>query len=200
MRHGQTSWNLEKRTQGGKDSDLTALGIRQAESLRKKFQKIKLDSIYTSPLKRAYTTAQMVAKDQNLNCIPDDRLVEMNFGDWEGLTHEEIRKFYPEEFKIWRMEPHMAVIPNGETISAVQERMVAFLNDIIIQSNDDNILVVSHSATIKLLLLHILSMNLNHYYNLQQDNCAINLVTFKPYGPVLVKYNDICHMDIMMER
>lgn len=200
MRHGQTSWNLEKRTQGGKDSDLTTLGIQQAESLSKKLENIKLNSIYASPLKRAYTTAEIIAKNQNLSCILDDRLVEMNFGDWEGLTHEQIKKSYPEEFKIWRSEPHMATIPNGETISIVQERMVAFLNDIIIKSGDENILVVSHSATIKLLLLHILSMDLNHYYNLQQDNCAINLITFKPYGPVLVKYNDICHMDIMMER
>jgi len=199
VRHGQTSWNLEGKTQGSKDSTLTPLGIKQAEMLGQRLNKIQLDTIYSSPLKRAQSTAQIIANMQNIDCILDDRLVEMNFGEWEGLTNFDIEKNYPDNFKTWRDNPHIAKIPNGETIEIAQRRMIEFTNNIM-ESDYENILVVSHGTTIRLLLLYILSMDLQHYYKLKQDNCAINLIEFKHHGPVLIKYNDTCHLDIIIER
>lgn len=200
VRHGQTSWNLEGRTQGNKDSNLTPLGLEQAELLGQRLSKVQLDAIYCSPLKRAYSTAQVIANMQNLDCILDNRLMEMSFGEWEGLTHAEIEQNYPENFKSWRKEPHIAKIPKGETIEIAQKRMVEFVNDRIIESNNNTFLIVSHGTTIRLLLLHLLSMDLMHYYKLKQDNCAINLIEFRHHGPVLLKYNDTCHLDIIIER
>lgn len=195
VRHGQTTWNLEKRTQGNKDSDLTPLGIKQAEILSHRLQNIELDAIFCSPLKRAYLTAEIIAKKQNIEYTLDDRLREINFGLWEGLTEEEIIQNYPDNFKLWRDQPHMAEIPNGETIEIAQKRMIDFVNSNILESDKKSFLVVSHSVTIRLLLLHILSMDLKHYYKLKQDNCAINLIELRTNGPVLIKYNDTCHMD-----
>lgn len=199
VRHGQTTWNLESRTQGGKDSNLTDLGLKQAERLGEYFRNVKLDEIYSSPLKRAHSTAKIIADIKGLECKLDPRLVEMNFGEWEGLTTAEIEQNYPENFKTWREEPHMAQIPKGETIEIAQRRMVEFV-DTIMESDKENILVVSHGTIIRLLLLHILSMDLRHYYKLKQDNCAINLIEFKGHEPVLIKYNDTCHLDIIIER
>jgi len=199
VRHGQTSWNLEGKTQGSKDSILTSLGLKQAEMLGQRLNKIQFDAIYCSPLKRARSTAQIISNMQNLECILDDRLVEMNFGEWEGLTSVEIQKNYPDNFKVWREQPHIAKIPKGETLEIAQSRMIEFVNNII-ESDKQNILVVSHGTTIRLLLLNILSMDLKHYYKLKQDNCAINLIECRPYGPVLIKYNDTCHLDIIIER
>jgi len=200
VRHGQTSWNLEERTQGSKDSILTPLSIQQAESLGKRLNKVKFDAIYCSPLKRAYSTGEIIANMQNLECILDDRLVEMNFGKWEGLTPVEIEKNYPENYKTWREDPHIAEIPNGESIEIAQKRMIEFVNDRIMKSDKETFLIVSHGTTIRLLLLHLLSMDLKHYYKLKQNNCALNLIEFKNYGPILIKYNDTCHLDIMIER
>jgi len=200
VRHGQTSWNLEGRTQGSKDSNLTPLGLKQAEQLGQRLNKVQLDAIYCSPLNRAYSTAQIIAKMQKLDCILDDRLVEMNFGLWEGLTSVEIEKNYPDGYKTWREEPHIAEIPSGETIEIAQRRMIEFVNDRIIKSDKETFLIVSHGTTIRLLLLHLLSMDLRHYYKLKQNNCALNLVEFKHHGPVLIKYNDTCHLDIITER
>ncbi len=199
VRHGQTLWNLEGRTQGSKDSELTSLGLRQAEMLGNGLRKTRFDAIYSSPLKRALLTAEVISKMQNIEYTLDDRLVEMNFGEWEGLTTLEIEKSYSDNFRIWREEPHNAIIPKGESIEIAQRRMIEFVNECIMASSDENILVVSHSTTIRLFLLHILSMDLRHYYKLKQDNCAINLIEFRNHGPVLRKYNDTCHMDIITE-
>lgn len=197
VRHGQTSWNLEGRTQGSKNSNLTSLGLKQAKVLGQRLSDIDIDEIYCSPLKRAYSTAQIIANMQKLDCKIDDRLMEMNFGEWEGLTHIEIKQNYPDNFKAWREEPHIAKIPKGETIEIAQKRMIEFINTNIIESESETFLAVSHGTTIRLLLLHFLSMDLKHYYKLKQDNCAINLIEFRPYGPVLIKYNDTCHLDIL---
>ena len=80
VRHGQTSWNLEGRTQGKKDSNLTSLGIKQAKKLGEYFKNIELNEIYCSPLERAYLTARIIANIKNLECKSDNRLIEMNLG------------------------------------------------------------------------------------------------------------------------
>lgn len=195
VRHGQTDWNLEGRTQGSKDSNLTALGIKQVETLEGYFKHVQLDRIYSSPLKRAHSTAQVVARSKQLDCILDSRLAEMNFGKWEGLTRGEIQSTYPDISKTWMKEPHLAIIPDGETMEIAQKRIVEFVDDKIIDGSKDTILIVSHGIIIRLLLLNILSMDLKHYYKLKQNNCSINLIEFGERGPALVKYNDTCHID-----
>ncbi len=198
VRHGQTSWNLEGRTQGSKNSDLTRLGIEQAKKLGEYFKNIELDRIYSSPLERAYSTARIIAGIKNLNCKLDSRLVEMNFGEWEGLTRTKIKEIYPDDFRAWIEKPHLANIPSGESIEAAQKRIVEFVNDEIIQSDESTTLVVSHGTLIRLFLLAALSMDLEHYYRLKSHNGSFNLIEFRDYGPVLVKYNSTCHMDIII--
>lgn len=141
----------------------------------------------------------MIANIKNLNYILDDRLKEMNFGDWQGLTAKQIEENYPDSFRMWKEKPHLTEIPKGEKIEIAQKRMVEFTNTIL-DSDKNTTLIISHGTTIRLLLLHILSMDLSHYYKLKQDNCAINLIEFRSYGPVLLKYNDTCYMDIIIER
>ncbi|MDI9475894.1 MAG: histidine phosphatase family protein [Natronincolaceae bacterium] len=198
VRHGQTLWNLEGKTQGSKNSGLTPLGFEQAKKLGEYFRDIELGEIYCSTLQRAYSTAQIIADIKNLDCKLDSRLVEMNFGEWEGLTRPEIKKRYPDDFRTWMEKPHLANIPSGETIEIAQKRMVDFVDDKIIKSDKDTILVVSHGTVIRLLLLSVLSMDLKHYYKLKLSNGSVNLVEFRYYGPVLIKYNDTCHMDIII--
>lgn len=198
VRHGQTLWNLEGKTQGNKDSDLTLLGIKQAKKLGEYFRDIELDEIYCSPLERSYLTARIIACIKDLDCKLDNRLVEMNFGEWEGLTLSEIKNNYPKSFRTWMEEPHLANIPSGETIETAQKRIVDFVNSKIIESNKNTTLVVSHGTLIRLLLLDVLSMDLKHYFKLKQSNASINLIEFRHYGPVLIKYNDTCHMNVVI--
>ena len=102
-RHGQTDWNAEKRIQGCTDIPLNAVGISQAEALAKRVEEdgTKIRRIYTSWMNRAKTTGSIVAEHMGYECLVQDGLEEIRFGDWEGLTWNEVRKQFPEEFDVW---------------------------------------------------------------------------------------------------
>src|SRR3712207_163192 len=91
-RHGQTEWNLNKRLQGWKNSPLTKLGISQAKALGERLKDTQIDVIYSSPIERAYKTAEIIKGNKDIEIIKHDGLKEFNYGDWEGLTIDEIEK------------------------------------------------------------------------------------------------------------
>lgn len=194
-RHGETTWNLQGRTQGIKNSNLTELGLKQAELLGQALVKENIEVIYSSSLSRAISTATIVSNRINAPNSVQESLNEINYGLWEGLTIEEIRESYPNELIKWRNEPHKACIPEGEELLIAQDRIVGFIEELVTSSQYSRILLISHSTIIKLLLLHILGMNLCNYYRLKQQNCSLNIISFETHGPVLLKYNDQCHLN-----
>ena len=199
VRHGETSWNLEGRTQGRQDSHLTEKGLYQAKMLGKRLVRENIDEIYSSDLDRAKATALIIGKELGLNCHYNNGLAEMCFGLWEGLTTNEIGNSYPKELDIWHSTPHLACLPEGESLVLAQERIKASVEEIVNATGDKNILIVSHGTVIKLYLLAFLNMELENFYKLKQDNCSINIIEYKKRSPVLVKYNDTSYMDIMIE-
>lgn len=199
VRHGETMWNKEGRTQGRRDSSLTEEGLKQAFLLGQWLKREEIDIMYSSPLNRARSTAEIIGNIIGKEPHFNDGLAELGFGAWEGLTVKEIEGSYPEDLKIWHTEPHNANIPDGETLAIGQERVNSSINSIINDNEGKNILLVSHGAIIKLFILSFLGMSLADYYKLRFDNCCINIIEFKKRGPVLVKYNDVSFMDIMQE-
>ncbi|ABR48782.1 Phosphoglycerate mutase [Alkaliphilus metalliredigens QYMF] len=197
LRHGETNWNLEGRTQGRRDSRLTPGGLQQAELAGQKLMNNKIQVIYSSNLNRAKSTAMIIKEQLGIPCHYDHGLSEMNFGEWEGLTIKEIESNYVDDFSCWRDTPHLTLIPKGENLKNAQKRIVEAIENIMIQSKKDRLVLVSHGAVIKLYLLHVLGMPLSNFYRLKQNNCAINLIEYKECGPVLVKYNDLSHLDIL---
>ncbi|SES69366.1 probable phosphoglycerate mutase [Natronincola peptidivorans] len=194
VRHGETNWNLEGKTQGKKDSKLTELGYLQTQKLAHRLSEEKIEVIYSSNLVRAKSTAIMISKQLNVPYYYEENLAEMDFGEWEGLTNDEIIKLYPDKYNGWRMKPHEVCIPRGESLIAAQKRIVSFFEELIKTTNYNKILLISHSTINKLLLLYILGMNLSNYYILKQDNCCINILSFGKYGPRLLNYNDTCYI------
>jgi probable phosphoglycerate mutase len=199
VRHGETAWNLEGRTQGRKDSCLTEKGLYQAKLLGKRLKGEAVDLIYSSSLARARSTAQIIGEELSLDCHIREDLAEMGFGLWEGLTSNEIISKYPLESKAWHTTPHLLCVPEGEKLEIAQERISKAMEKIIMASGDKNTLVVSHGIIIKLYLLSFLNMSIADIYKLRQDNCSINVIEFGKRGPVLAKYNDTSYMDIMTE-
>ena len=100
-RHGQTDWNKQDRFQGQHDVPLNSLGVRQAEALRDRLVGLDFSLIYSSDLDRALDTARIIARDQQAEIIRDQRLREMNFGAWEGMTYEKIKEEYAQELHAW---------------------------------------------------------------------------------------------------
>lgn len=196
IRHGQTDWNLEGRTQGIQDSNLTEKGIEDTKLLAKRLREEEIHVIYSSTLNRAKKTAKIISNELNIPVKYNEDLVELNYGEWEGLTIEEIRNKYPEQLDNWFTRPHLTIFPDGEDLIKAQERVVTAFNNILNENKEKekNILIVSHSTMIRLLLLNILDMNLSSYNRLKQNNCAINVIGIRRNEPVLLQYNDTCYM------
>ena len=122
LRHGETKWNAENRICGRSDVPLSEAGRRQAKRLAERLKPISFDTLYSSPLKRAIDTARFISERIGLEPVLDDRLVELDYGQWEGKTLEEIRKNDPETLRAWEADPGRVAPPGGESGLEVQQR------------------------------------------------------------------------------
>ncbi|QEK12183.1 histidine phosphatase family protein [Crassaminicella thermophila] len=195
IRHGQTKWNTESRAQGSINVALSKEGRYQATLLANRMKNYEIDCIYSSDLDRAYETAVILGEKLNTEVKKISGLREMSFGEWEGLTHENIKKNYLEHYTVWRSKPHEANIPGGEKLIDVQKRGLETINDIITENKGKNIMVVSHGVTIKSIILGIMDIDLSNFYKIRQDNTCVNLIEYRDYGPVIVTLNDTAHLE-----
>jgi len=154
VRHGQTEWNTQHRMQGRKDSPLTPLGVRQAEQLGEALRDVCFDIVCTSSSGRARHTAQLVRGHQVADIVVYDELQEIDMGHWEGLTQEEIKASEPERLEQFWKEPDLFEGRTGESFHDAKQRALACLNGIVDAYPGKTILIVTHSATLKLLMAH----------------------------------------------
>ena len=194
VRHGQTNWNILGKTQGHGDSNLTKKGREQAIQLADSMIKYPIDYIYSSELGRAIETAQIIGDKLNLDVVSTPALKEMGFGKWEGLLIKEIQEHYSDIYKTWRNEPHLAQIPEGETLHIIKERTDKFLKEINDKYDGKHIVLVTHSVTARVILLSLLNSSLENIYKISQSNTALNIIEFRDYGPVVIKMNDTSHI------
>lgn len=194
VRHGQTEWNTQGRTQGHGNSPLTELGVKQAENLAKAIKKYPIDLIYCSDLGRAVQTAQIVGKELGIDVEPTDKLREMGFGIWEGMKLTDIETDYKDMFTMWRNQPDQLKVPGGEMLKDIKNRQDELLDELNSMYQNKHILLVSHSVTVRVMLLSMLGSDIANIYRIKQDNTAINIVEYKDYGPVIKKINDTSHL------
>lgn len=194
VRHGQTNWNILGKTQGHGNSDLTESGENQAKQLAESLVSRNIDKVYTSDLGRAVQTAGIIGNKLGIEVEKTDGLREMGFGVWEGLLIKEIQKDYAETYNTWRNEPHMVNIPGGETLHIIKDRVDRFIQEINEKYTDKHIVLVTHSITLRVMLLSFLNSSMENIYRIKQDNTALNIVEFKDYGPVVEKMNDTSHL------
>ncbi|WP_066498909.1 histidine phosphatase family protein [Abyssisolibacter fermentans] len=153
-RHGQTMWNIEGRLQGHKDSNLTALGEQQAKWLGNKLKDEKIDIIISSSSNRTLRTAEFIRGNRNIELIPNDNFREINMGKWQGMLNEDIEKQYPEEKHNFWHSPHLYKPHGGETFGEVLTRASMEIENIIKEYEGKNILVVTHTVTLKAIITY----------------------------------------------
>jgi phosphoserine phosphatase len=173
VRHGETDWNIADRLQGQRDIPLNPTGCRQAQSVADRLSTTIIDRAYSSPLTRASKTAQILLSDRpiSLQLVPD--LQEVNHGDWEGRTNNELQAAYPYEYHLWQHNPLACRKPNGETIEQLADRAVGGWQTIVQDSTAagcQTVLVVAHKVTIQTILCHIHGLELEHFWDFPQDN------------------------------
>ncbi|SHF09511.1 histidine phosphatase family protein [Clostridium fallax] len=194
-RHGETEWNTEKRMQGWRNSNLTELGLKQAEALRDRLQDINLDVIYASPLKRAYDTANIIKGSKNIEIIKSDDLREMGFGNWEGMTLEEIESHpeYKDEIYNLYNNPVEYKPFGGETINNVSERVHNILDEIIQNNKYKDILIVTHGMTLKFVMAYFAKKAKMEYEDVIFGQASLTHVKLDDNKIKLMSVNDTSH-------
>lgn len=174
IRHGQTDWNVQGKIQGSYDSELNATGIEQAMSLSEKLFNLnyKFSKIYSSPQKRALKTAEILSKSSNVDYISVKDLQEMNMGKWEGLSWREVEENYPNEYKEWHLNRRYTKTPEGESYQDMLERVLKAIHKII-NENNENVVIVSHSAVIMCLQCYVTNTPFNEMLKFKTKNANI---------------------------
>jgi len=186
IRHGQTDWNIEHRTQGQTDIVLNTEGIKQAELITQKIVNLKIDSIISSDLKRAYMTAQIINEKFNKIIVADKRLREFNFGTLEGIPRDQITQ------EIWGKFNENPKQFNAETKKEVFNRIKSFIDDIKSENLNKNVLVVTHGGPIRMINYYMDNGDnfndkkyLDEYMNLKIKNLDLFIIdeqmNFKKY-------------------
>jgi broad specificity phosphatase PhoE len=144
VRHGETDLNAGEIFRGRLDVDLNEEGMKQAELLGDYLGKEKIDLVYSSPLKRAVKTAAAVARPHNLEVTVAEGLIDIDYGEWQGLPLREIRERYGELYRDWEDTPEQVRIPGGESLEDVRSRALPFLEDAVMRFGEGKIVLVSH--------------------------------------------------------
>jgi broad specificity phosphatase PhoE len=174
VRHGATDWNLEHRCQGSSDRDLSEVGVNQAEQIAALLCHESVHAIYSSDLKRARRTAEVISQPHNLPVMIEESIRELDHGELEGLTFNEIKHNFGEFLTRWRTEPAELQVPGGEKLSDVAERAWSGLNQIVERHpSAQSIVVVSHNFPIVGIVCRITGTHLNNYRNFHLDPCGI---------------------------
>lgn len=194
VRHGETDWNRENRCQGCIDIELNNYGIEQAKASAEYLSNEKIDIVFSSNLKRAYKSAEYIAEKLNLSVIENSALNEINFGEWEGLTFEEMRHRTDYDYNMWKTQPNKAVIPGEGTLEAISERAMSFVNKIIDENSGKNILVVSHGAILKVIILSLLNISFEAYNKFYITNSSVSVLTLDKERNYINVLNDTCHL------
>ena len=194
VRHGNTKGNSAERFWGQTDVELSAEGTWQAERLADRLAGEKIDAIYASQLSRASATAEIIASHHQLHIKTCPELLEINFGKVEGLTFNEIGQRYPELVKAWPTRDPSFCFPEGESITDLDRRVIRFLGRLDKHLTEDTVLVVAHSGVLRLLLCHLLKIDICHWRQLRTDLASLSIVETHSHGATLNLLNDTSHL------
>lgn len=162
IRHGETKWNVEGRWQGQADPPLSARGREQAREAAKALSRFEFSAVYSSNLRRALETAQVIATRLGLTVVMEPRLREIHLGKWQGMLSAEIKAEYPAEFERWHSAPLSVRPPEGEDLFALEARVLAAINDIVMHHAGQRVAVVSHELPIAIVRCRAAGFGLEH--------------------------------------
>ena len=197
IRHGQTAWNQgagEERFRGRTDLPLDSVGLGQASALAGRLRSEPIAALYASPLARARQTIAPLAEELSLSIQSHAGLLDVNYGDFQGLTHREAAVAYPDLHALWRSAPGRARFPGGEGLVDVQRRFLSLLDELDAGHAGKTVALVGHQIVNKVAVCTLLDLDLDHIWRIQQDTCGID--TFQRVDGVwhTLQINDTCHL------
>lgn len=195
LRHGETSYSRTGGFCGFTDAELTPEGELMAEDFASKYAALPWEGIYCSPLQRTVATATPLAGRIGLKLALRDGLKEINYGQWEKRSHAEVKEQYQEDYSKWLAEPAWNAPTGGETAFQIAERSTAVIQEILSRHASGNVLVVSHKATIRIILCTLLGMELGRYRDrINVLTASVSMLKFDSHGPMLEILGDRSHL------
>jgi len=193
IRHGETLWNKEGRIQGTSDVELSEAGIEQARKLALSLKDFDIGAIHASPLKRAYKTAEIINSfhQKTIEVHPD--LMEMDQGDFEGLSFKELMAREKEFLHRWIADPASVKMPRGESLIELQTRAWRSMEKII--EGSQNALVVAHNFTIAAILCRLRNISLAEFRSTCVDNASKTLIRIREGNVHIEAINDLSHLN-----
>jgi broad specificity phosphatase PhoE len=195
VRHGATELSAEDRFAGATDVLLSDAGRDQARLLGQRLAGASIDAVYSSPMRRTIETAELASEPHALRVVTVDGLREINHGRWEGKTRREVESEFAAEYARYEHDPYSFAPSGGESGLAVTARALPALLEIVERHEGCAVLVVSHKATIRLILSSLLGFDPRKYRDrLDQAPAALNILDFKDVAHArLTLFNDISH-------
>jgi probable phosphoglycerate mutase len=195
VRHGATNLTAENRFSGASGADLSDEGRAQVTRLSERLRREDVAAVYTSSLDRALETARILARPCGHLPQARDGLREISHGHWEGLTRQEVEARFPDEYRMWDADPFTFAPQGGESGLAVLARALPVIREIVVAHQHQVVLVVSHKATLRLVLSSLLGFDARGYRDrLDQAPACLNIVDFKdPVRARLMLFNDTSH-------
>jgi len=194
VRHGNTELNSARIFFGHTDAELDAAGHRQAERLGDRLSAEKIDVIYSSDLRRALVTAETIASKHRLEVITCLELREINYGNLDGLTFEEIRRLCPEVAELCADWSPQLKFPGGEGVDELDKRVSKFLDRLKQHTPEQTVLIVSHGGPLRLMVCSLLRIELWHWRQIQLDLASLSIVDTYPEVAIISLLNDTSHL------
>ena len=192
IRHGEVQSNRDNKYIGSTDLPLNQNGLRQADRLAQYLAGCGISSVYTSSLLRAVQTAESFASSLNLPIYTVDEFRELNYGEWEGIAEAKVPILYPNEFNSWRADPVNVKVPGGESIADLRDRAIPAFHRTSDSHPEESVAIVGHKTVNRVLLCHLLEIDLGIYRQIGQGNAAVNLIRRRKDGTFVVESINDC--------
>jgi len=195
VRHGATPQTAEQQFSGSDNVELSDEGRAQAARLGERLRDERCDAVYSSSMARAMETARIVSSGWSLPPVAVSDLREVSHGHWEGLGHRDVEQQFADEFTMWEADPFSCGPRGGETGANVLARALPAILQIVANHHGQRVLVVSHKATIRLILCGLLGVDPRRYRDrFDQSPACLNIIDFKnPLDARLILFNDTSH-------
>lgn len=193
VRHGETDWNRERRYHGSVDLEMNERGLDQIRALGERFAGKHFDAVYSSPLGRARATAEAVVGDRDIPIAVEPGLVELGFGSWEGLSHEDLVKQEAGAYFDWLADPVEQSPPGGESIGEMARRAGAAIRSMVEAHPDGSVLAATHAGPIRVILCDALGLDLRNFLRIVLDPGGVSIVTYWGEQGAVRLVNDTSH-------
>ncbi len=195
LRHGETTSSRTGGYCGELDPELTSAGTKMAEAFAAAYSSQPWKAVFASPMRRTIATAKPLCQAANLEMHLRDGLKEIRYGKWEGKSSEEVKREYSEDYVSWLTEPAWNPPTGGETATEIASRASLVISEIEQTYKDGNVLVVSHKATIRIIICSLLGIDLGRYRDrIHMPVASVSAIKFGDRGPLLEFLGDRYHL------